>query len=140
MATEVYHFFNLGNDVFRPLILTKIINPKNRKSFKFWSLLDTGADKCVFPLGLCNLLEIDLKTGNLFPTKGVDGNITNTWEHPFKIEVLKFNSEALFWRSKELQIGCLEHDNISSILGWEGCMEFFNIRFNYASKRITIEI
>lgn len=138
--TAVYSFFQIDKDRHRPMIPIKIINPVNNEEIKAWGLLDTGADKCLFPKGICDVLKIDIKTGRQDGATGIEGNSMSTWVHPFKVQLLDPKTGEAIWKSKEIQIGCCEHDNAPILLGWENCMQCLSIRFNYPTKRIVIEV
>lgn len=140
MPPLIYPFTKVDHELHRPIILVNIINPKNNASIKFRALLDTGADKCLFPKDICDLLGIDLTSTVNKPAAGIEGKPMPTWIHTFKIEVLDHSNHSVFWKSKEIEIGCVEHNNVHALLGWKDCMENFNIRFNYPTKRIIIEL
>ncbi len=138
--TEIYPFIQIDHEVYRPMVKVIITNPVNNMSQGFWALLDTGADKCLFPKGVCELLGLDINSGKHGEAGGIEGKIMTVWEHSFLIDLPFANKAGFFWKSKNLQVGCVDHDNAPILLGWNGCMEFFNIRFNYPTKRIIIDI
>ena len=61
MAFNIYPFYKISNELFRPWIPVTIINPANNKFIKVFALLDTGADHCVFPKLVADQLGLDLK-------------------------------------------------------------------------------
>ena len=61
------------------------------------------------------------------------------WKHEFKIELPTQDKKSIFWKSKKMTIGCVEHDTIPPILGFDGFICHFKIQFNYATKKIVID-
>lgn len=105
-------------------------------------LLDTGADKCLFPKGIAqitghNLDHADCDTSN---GKGIEGSEIKTWIHSFKIELFTEDLSKRIWKSGIIKVGCIDHDKTPPILGFLDFFQFMNIRFNYVTKKIVIEI
>lgn len=120
----------------------RITNPVTHKFVVSKCLLDSGADRCLFPAGFANMTGHDLKNHgcSVIGSSGINGNEISSWLHCFKVELLSEDYKQVIWRSKEIDIGCLDHDNTPPLFGYSGFLEFMNIRFNYPTKKIVIEI
>ena len=142
MAQFAYNFTKFPNNVIRPLVNVRIINPVTNQSIQTKCLVDTGADKCVFPENFATILGHDLKNNGcvIENSKGVGGIDVPTWLHTYKIELFTEDFKTRIWKSDSIQIGCLEHNNIFPLLGYIGFLEHMNIRLNYPTKKIVIEI
>lgn len=141
----VYSFKDFGHGVFRPHVPILINNPLDKlsKPFKISALLDTGADSCVFPKGIADLTGHNLKGDGVEShiSQGVGEQTTSVWKHTFEIKLLSpTDYNKVIWKSKNTLVGCLEHDCTPPLLGTKGFLEYFNIRFNYKTHKIIIEL
>ncbi len=139
--TFVYPFIKSG-DIFRPLVPIIIINPIDKEEIGMMALLDTGADACVFTKFVAENTKHNLKADGVIShiTQGVGENTITTWKHTFKISLLSPDRKSKIWSGKQGLVSCLDHDNAPPLLGCLGFLEFFNIRFNYLTKKIIIEL
>lgn len=142
MPQFVYNFTKFPNGVIRPLVNIRITNPTTKQQFLTKCLLDTGADKCAFPADFAIITGHDLMNNNCetMISKGLKGEEVLTWLHTFRIELFTEDFKTRIWKSKDIQIGCLEHNDTLPILGYIGFLENMNIRFNYPTKKIVIQI
>ena len=141
MPPQVYSFYKDAAGTYRPMIPIRLTNPETKQSIMVMALLDTGADECVLPQMCCDKTGHNLK-GEGVVTKvnqGVGANQVSVWKHTFIIEIFSPDKRSIVWKSKPQLISCLDHEQAPPLLGWSGCMEFFNIRFNYPTKKIVIE-
>ena len=141
MQPEIYSFTKDEKGVFRPFIPMRITNPDTNQSMLVMALLDTGADDCLFPQVCADNTGHNLK-GEGVETKvnqGAGANQVPVWKHTFILEIFDAKRQKIVWKCKPRLISCLDHNSAPPLLGWEGCMENFNIRFNYPTKRIIIE-
>lgn len=141
MATWIYPFYKISDEIFRPWIPIRIINPKNNEAITALALLDTGADHCVFPKFVAEQLKLDLKQDAIDSEtmQGLAETKIDVWKHQFIINLLSPDSKTVVCKSKELIIGCVDHDNIPPILGFSNFMCNFKITFNHATKKILMD-
>ncbi len=139
MAIQVYPFYKISDEIIRPWIPIVIINPANGSKIGIFALLDTGADHCVFPKAMVDQLGLDLKTGPMEVMQGLGASKIEVWKHTFKIELQSPDRKGIFWKGKEIIVGCVEHDNIPPILGFSNFMCHFKVTFNHATKKILID-
>ena len=141
MATWVYPFHKITDEIYRPWIPVQIINPNNNQLITVLALLDTGADHCVFPKFVAEQTKLDLK-GDAISSETMQGlaeSKIEVWKHSFKINLMSPDRKNIVWKSKEMIIGCVEHDNIPPILGFSNFMCHFKVTFNHATKKIIID-
>lgn len=127
---------------YTPQIPIRVTNPFNGLSLNCYALIDTGADYCVFPKNIAektghNLDGNDVKS---YISQGVSENCVSVFQHTFTIELYAFDRKTIIWSSKKETIGCVNHDNIPPLLGFNDFVSQFIISFDYATKTITIEI
>ncbi len=141
MATWIYPFVKITDEIYRPWIPIQIINPKNNESITTLALLDTGADHSVFPKFVAEQTKLDLKRDALSSEQmqGLADEKIEVWQHLFKINLLAPDHKTVLWKSKEMTIGCVGHDNIPAILGFSNFMCHFKISFNHATKKIILD-
>jgi len=141
-GTFVYPFTKIDSETRRPMIPVIIENPLTKKRMGVMALLDTGADACLFPAHLPNstghnLKHKDVKTG---VNGGIEGNQLPTWKHTFKIHILEYQKNNIVWRTSDILVDCVDHNNVPPLLGCRGFLENLCIKFNYKTNRIVIEI
>ena len=142
MATEVYPFIII-NGVYRPIVPIRVYNPLSKGSnpITIGGLLDTGADDCMFPKFVADYTGHNLKAPGVINkvNQGIGKDQIQTWLHTFKIELLKPDKKSVFWRSQEIKIGCVDHNNAPPLMGWIEFLSFFKITYNFATKRVIID-
>jgi len=78
--------FSLIDNVPRPYLPIRIINPHTGMSFPTWGLIDTGADECAVPARLAPLLGHNLALG--YERDIITGSgPTKAYSHTTKIEI-----------------------------------------------------
>ena len=141
MAIWIYPFHKITDEIYRPWIPIEIINPKNNKVVSTMALVDTGADHSVFPRFAADQTQLNLKDDAISSEtmQGLAESKIEVWKHSFKIHLRSPDRKSVLWRSKEMIIACVEHDNIPPILGFSNFMCHFKITFNHATKKIIID-
>jgi hypothetical protein len=127
---------------YTPQIPIRITNPFNGLSLNCYALIDTGADCCVFPQYVAEKTGHNLKGDGVksYISQGVGENCVNVFQHTFMIELFAFDRKTIIWSSKQETIGCVNHDNIPPLLGFNDFVSQFIISFDYVTRTITIEI
>lgn len=98
MPTVFYqHTLQLPLDS-RPLIPIRLIGRAGFPSIDTLALLDSGADRCVFPEAFAIRLGLDLSAGTSIPIKGAAGGRFPAWILPVAIEIVgrRFDCHAAF--------------------------------------------
>jgi len=82
----------------RPLIPIRLIGRPGFRPLDTLALLDSGADRCVFPEGFAVRLGLDLSAGIIVPLKGATGGELSARIVPVTVELvgLAFDCHAAF--------------------------------------------
>ncbi len=119
--------------VYSPILKTFLFN-KGRPSFSFESIVDSGADFCVFPAELGELTGLEVRSGEVVPTKDVSGREL-LYFHKVKVgivvkeEMFRFSSYVGF--SYKMNTG---------LLGRKGFFDIFDeIHFNQKTKMFRLK-
>ena len=75
-----------GDVIARPVIPVLIRNPRNNESIEYEALVDSGADRCVFPSEIGEMIGIDIKAGEQHLVSGVvEGERRPFYLHPVEV-------------------------------------------------------
>jgi len=141
MPVHIYPFYKVSDEIKRPWIPVRIVNNKTGDYTDTMALLDTGADHCVFPNFVAEQCKHNLQHPE-FGTEDMQGmgkDKINVSKHGFRIELQSPDRKQTIWKSKDMIVGCVEHDNIAAILGFSNFMCHFKITFNHATNRIIVD-
>ncbi len=120
----------------RPLLNTKLFYGKAETMFDFSSLVDSGADFCIFPAKYGSILGLDVKKAQSIMTYGIGGQET-IYFHKVKIGVFIGNE---IWKFT-VKAGFSYRMNIegTGLLGRKGFFDQFKeIVFNQKKKMFRI--
>ena len=106
---------------YSPIVTTVLEHKGRRIDFSFDSIIDSGADYCVFPSQLGQLIGLDVELGKKLPTHGVGGQET-LYFHNIKV-VLIIGREAWEFRCLAGFSRKMNHKGVG-LLGRQG---FFNL-------------
>lgn len=125
---------------YQPYLPLRIVNPDKKLSINCGCLIDTGADKCVFPENVCTILGHNLNGDGVKSSfnSGISGITITTWQHTFLLELIHPTSRDIVWQSERLLIDCTEHNDLPVILGTEDFLKHFRITIDYPEKMITV--
>ncbi len=121
--------FSRKNYILRPIIPVSL-KGKN-KSVHYEALIDTGADFCIFPLGLAKTLDIDLTKNSSLRFAGINGEPMEGFMGDIKIGLGK---EYVFTK-----IVFAQTTNVVGILGQRGFFDHFDVKLSYQKQVIEIE-
>lgn len=125
-----FPFFRIGNRKY-PFIDIDLRYINNRKE-GVMCLLDSGADKSVFPKDMGDELGIDFSEAKVVdPPTGIAGKIAaKCYSTPLRIEFLgtMFMTEVIW----------IDNPNISPVIGRIGFFDEFDVYFKQASDKITL--
>lgn len=142
MGVFVFSFTKISDEVIRPLVPIRVINPFTNQRIDVIGLLDTGADDNLFPEFIASNTGHNLKASGVISNinQGVGQSQVPTWKHTFIIELLSPDRTKIIWKSKQSLISCVDHNNAPPLLGCSGFLINMKITFNYTTKKIIIEI
>lgn len=117
----------------------RISNPATGSFLHVYGLIDTGADACLFPAKLATDLGHALRGNGVKSsvTMGIEQAQATTYKHTFKIELLAPDLKTVVWKSKSIQIDCME-SNPPVLLGVDEFLNHFVLTVDYPKKRIML--
>jgi hypothetical protein len=117
--------------IYRPLIPIQIgFNGKH--SLLFEALVDSGADKSIFPLDIGTQIGIDFSTLKPNKAKGIGGMIINTYSTSIKLRIKNYEFQTIADFSDQIDY---------PLLGREGFFDLFTkIEFYQKKKKLLFEL
>ena len=120
-----------------PVLKTSLLSKNNQRLFDFDSLIDSGADFCVFPANAGKAIGLDVEAGDEVATFGIGGKET-LYFHKVKVEVTIKNEPWIF----ECRAGFSTKLNSKGIgfLGRDGFFDLFQeVAFNQTTKMFRLK-
>ncbi len=127
---QVLKVFPENKLTFRPVI-TVALQYQNTKQ-KFSALVDSGADACLFPKDVAEVLGIDVKSGQRTFFTGIGGGEIPFYFHEIEIFIGEYQIRAKVGFSTST-IGT------TGLMGQQGFFDSFIISFDYKNKFIEIK-
>ena len=123
-----------------PCIPVRISNPRSGISRRLYALVDTGADKCLFPADITVDLGHALKGNGVKDSLniGIEQKEVSVYLHTFKIELLAPDKTTTVWTSPEMEIDCSEA-NPPVLLGAMDFLRNFRWTIDYPNELMIIE-
>lgn len=137
-----YDFYQFPYHEAGPALPINFVNPIDKVSFRWHSLIDTGADTCLFPGAIAELSGHDLTGDGVRRdmTMGIEGMRLRTWRHTFVIELLHpTDDDKVVWRSRRRLFDCIENDDFPPLLGQGDFLCGFAVTVDYPKKITTLE-
>jgi len=128
-STDTLKVFPDVQGIYRPKV--RIAVEYKGVKHKLFALIDSGADSCLFPRDIAEILDIDIRKGPSIMYTGVGGQRVPFYFHEVKIffDQYSFKTMAGFAYAG---IGT------GGILGQRGFFENFAVKFDY--KHLVVEI
>jgi len=125
-----FKYKKITQEIIRPIIPV-ILRYKQNKPVAFEALVDSGADMCVFPAQIGELLGINIKSGIIGSLSGVIGKSGKIYYHNIIVEIGGNSTQinAGFSYSKKIQCG---------FLGQKGIFNIYIVQFQY--RKAIIEL
>ena len=116
--------------IFKPLIT--VVLRKNDKKRKLFALVDSGADACLFPSDVAEILEIDIKKGERADFIGIGSTKTVFYFH--EVEILLGEHQV------KTKVGfSTSAIGAGGVLGQQGFFENFMVMFDYKNRYVEIK-
>ena len=117
----------------------KVSNPGNGQSVVVWGLVDTGADATLFPASLAISLGHGLKADGVRQnvTGGIEQTSIRAYGHTFIMELLSPDNQTTVWKSRKLEIDCVETEP-PILLGVEDFLCHFKLTIDYLFKTMRL--
>ena len=116
--------------IFKPLIT--VVLRKNEKKRKLFALVDSGADACLFPPDVAEILEIDIKKGERADFVGIGSTKTTFYFHEVEILLGEYQVKTKVGFSTSA-IG------VGGVLGQQGFFEHFLVSFDHKNRYVEIK-
>jgi hypothetical protein len=118
--------------VSRPYLLVTLFHGTNKRPVL--SLVDSGADYCLFHSSVAEELGIDLKSGWIKDFGGIAaGQSVQAYMHTIQIEIQGFRERV------EIEAGFADSDAIGGLLGGVGFLDNYKITLEKYKGRFQIE-
>ena len=127
---QVLKVFPENKLTFRPVIAVALQHQNTKQ--KFSALVDSGADACLFPKDVAEVLNIDIKSGQWTFFTGIGGGEVPFYFHEIDIFVGEYQLRAKVGFSTST-IGT------TGLLGQQGFFDHFIISFGYKNKFLEIK-
>jgi len=126
-----FSYKRYSEDIIRPVITIELAH--NGQSIRYEALVDSGADICIFPAELGEILELDISNGEAHEVAGITGQKEYYYIHPVTLIVggHRFNIEAGFMPNFP-RYGY-------GVVGQLGFFEHFIVRFDYAKQDLELK-
>ena len=116
----------------RPVIPICLI--KEEKKVRYFAIIDSGADLCIFHAQIGELIGIVVESGKLLQFNGISGEQLTAYFHDIKIEVGGYDFDCYAGFSRDI-------DNLPyGLLGQLGFFDLFNVLFDYKKERIELKL
>ena len=115
----------------RPVIPIQLIHGEKR--VRYYTLIDSGADLCIFHAEIGELIGIEVESGKLLQFSGISRQQLTAYFHDIKIEVGGYEFDCYVGFSRD--IGNLPY----GLLGQLGFFNLFDILFDYSKGRIELK-
>ncbi|SFB72095.1 hypothetical protein SAMN04487907_101254 [Zunongwangia mangrovi] len=124
----------------KPKLPLKLTNPENGKCISVLALVDSGAEKCTFPMMIAINLGIPLNksTESKTRTAGISGQGLETYSFKIKIDILNMQRNSIV-KTMNLEVSFIKNNSIPPLVGTADFLENFNLMINYPQKSLTLE-
>lgn len=116
--------------VYKPQI--KLAVQYGQEKHVLFALVDSGADVCLFPRGIADLLDIQIRKGERIDIAGIGGTRTPFYFHEIELFLGQFHIKTKAGFSLNDNIG------VGAILGQKGFFEHFVVSYDYKNKFLEI--
>jgi len=117
-----------GPLIYRPFLVVRV--SFNKKGIHTFCLVDSGADVCLMPASIGQLIGIDIEAGAEDQIRGIANQPAKTYRHLVHITVPKLASfDASVAFSADIKYG---------ILGQEGFFERFRVIFDRKKQQFEV--
>lgn len=129
-------FTNCGNDIYRPILPVRIINPHTLKGYKTFGLIDTGADDCAIPAAYAPLLGHNLQAGQ--PKLISTGNgETIAYAHTTRFQIYHPSTGEHLYTMDDTPIDFMPNLHVV-LLGVNSFLSQFVLTINYPQNSFSI--
>jgi hypothetical protein len=135
MKFPYVEFLGLAEDrIFRPMI--PVVFKANKKEFKTYSLIDSGADYSILPIEIAGIFNLKLSDQPSYEILGAGGNSFTIYKSPIEIEqtMRKRGFRDINWKSYVY----FAESGSTILLGQNSFLNHFEIILNGKNKNVEI--
>lgn len=103
------------------------------KSIKVLSLVDSGADACIFNASIGKDIGIPVSSGKKRMFLGIGGNPLPVYFHSVRFDIVGLDYPI------NMDVGFIDSKNVGGLLGQSGFFDNFEIKFEKAKKRFEVK-
>lgn len=116
----------------RPVIPIRLI--KGTKDVRYHTIIDSGADLCIFHAQIGEVIGLTIESGKLLKFTGISGQQLTAYFHDLEIEVGGYRFDCYAGFSREME------NMPYGLLGQVGFFDLFNVVFDYEKQRIELKL
>lgn len=126
----IFKYYEVAPEIIRPII--EVILKSETKVGIFPSLIDSGADYCIFSVDTAKLLGIKLKPKNKTTISGIGRDIVKGYWDELELRIAGkiYTTRVIFAKISDYGFG---------ILGQQGFFDHFDIKLSYHKQVIGVE-
>lgn len=132
MPRDVVIPFSGRRHILKPIIPIAVLN--GDIPIRYETLVDSGADFCIFDADIAEALEIDVMKGEKLEFAGIEksNKVAEAYLHKINIVVGGHNYETIVGFSYDIA----QHGH--GVLGQEGFFNFFKVTFDLVKEEIEL--
>jgi len=135
MKFPYVEFLGLAEDrIFRPMI--PVIFKANKKEFKTYSLIDSGADYSILPIEIAGIFGFKLSDQPNYEILGAGGSTFKIYKSPIEVEqiIKKRGFRDISWKSYVY----FAESGSTILLGQNSFLNHFKVILNGKNKEVEI--
>ena len=124
-----FKYYEVAREIIRPII--EVILKSDTRVGIFPSLIDSGADYCIFSLETANLLGIELPPKNKTTISGIGKDKVEGYWNEVELRIARkiYTAKVIFAKISDYGFG---------ILGQQGFFDHFDVNLSYQKQTIEI--
>lgn len=126
----IFKYYEVTSEIIRPII--EVILKSETRVGIFPSLIDSGADYCIFSLETAKLIGIKLKPKNKTTISGIGSTKVKGYWHEVELRIAGkvYTTQVIFAKISDYGFG---------ILGELGFFDHFDVKLSHSREIIEIE-
>lgn len=129
-----FNYKRLSDGIQRPIIPVTVRNPRTKQSIRYFGLVDSGADSCIFAGEIAELIGLDIATGRRLSVSGVvEGEQRPFYLHQVEVEIGGWTKLTTVGFMPDLS------NNGHGLLGQSGFFDRFSfVKFEYLKGTVEV--
>ena len=129
-----FNYKRLSDGIQRPIIPVTVRNPHTKQLIRYFGLVDSGADSCIFAGEIAELIGLDIAAGRRLSVSGVvEGEQRPFYLHQVEVEIGGWSKLTAVGFMPDLS------NNGHGLLGQAGFFDRFSfVKFEYPKGTIEV--